>query len=66
MRYRGTVAMAVAVMMCAMTGTALAQGKPADLGKREFDHALPVRPRVHDLDRGHLRSRRHGATWRAR
>ena len=34
--------MAVAVTMCSMVGTALAQGKPADLGKREFEAKCAV------------------------
>jgi len=42
MRYRGTVAMAVAVTMCSMAGTAFAQSRAADLGKREFEAKCAV------------------------
>ena len=42
MRYRGTVAMAVAVTMCSMAATAFAQSRAADLGKREFEAKCAV------------------------
>ena len=42
MRYCGMVATAVALATCTMAATALAQGKPADLGKREFDTKCAV------------------------
>lgn len=46
MRYRGTVAMTVAVATCAMACAALAQPR-VDLGKREFDSKCAV---CHGLD----------------
>lgn len=42
MRYPGSVATALAVAMCSMAATALAQGKPGDLGKREFETKCAV------------------------